>query len=548
MKIIGLDVGTKRIGVAKVDTGTRIAIPDGIIAVDNGQEFTELARLARLYDTHYFVLGLPRSNSGNETAQSAYTRDFAKVLKQVIPEAEIRFQDETFTSVEAEERLKTRKRNYQRAEIDAEAAAIILQDFVEGQQTFTAGTPSTQTPASAQTVQTPPKAPAPSPAPTAAAQNPQKSEQPMKTKKPKKKLKTYQKVLISLLTILVSCGIIVLLASIWYLNALTPVSAADCSADTAVELEDCQIIDFTVEQGDGVAEISRALEESGLIKNAFAFRLHVRLNGQESSLKAGVYPLQKSMSVESIVATFIAGEGQSNVFTFTVLPGETIMDIKANLAALGYEQDEIADAFAKTYSYSMLKNKPEGVSLEGYLYGDTFEFYKGEKVENILRASLSSMQKLIDEQNLEAEFKKQDLSLHEGLTLASIVQKEASAKDYPTVAQVFLTRLRQGMALGSDVTATYALDLIDPDRETYSDNAAALSVDSPYNTRKYSGLPPGPISSPSKAALDAVAHPASTSYLYFLTGDDGKMYYSYTESEHQQNAAKYCQELCNVSL
>ena len=130
MKIIGLDVGTKRIGVARADSTTRIAVPSGFINVD-GSEWTEIIKLAKLCSTNWFVLGLPRSNEGNETKQSLYVREFSKKLLQNLPDAKIRFQDESLTSVEAEERLKSRKKTYERGEIDSEAAAIILQDFLE---------------------------------------------------------------------------------------------------------------------------------------------------------------------------------------------------------------------------------------------------------------------------------------------------------------------------------------------------------------------------------------------------------------------------------
>ena len=125
MKFIGLDVGEKRIGVARADSDTRIAVPIGFVNVD-GSEWQEIARVARMNGTNLFVLGLPRSNEGNETRQSQYVKDFARKLIQNIPEAKIRFQDESLTSVEAESRLKQRKKSYQKGDIDAEAAAIIL--------------------------------------------------------------------------------------------------------------------------------------------------------------------------------------------------------------------------------------------------------------------------------------------------------------------------------------------------------------------------------------------------------------------------------------
>ncbi len=130
MIILGLDVGEKRIGVAKADSSVKIAIPVCTIEV-NGNEFQEIARLMRLYNVSGLVLGMPRSNEGNETAQSLYVRNFAKTLVEKIPSAKINFQDESLTSVEAENRLKSRKKHYEKGEIDAEAASIILQDFIE---------------------------------------------------------------------------------------------------------------------------------------------------------------------------------------------------------------------------------------------------------------------------------------------------------------------------------------------------------------------------------------------------------------------------------
>ena len=139
MKIIGLDVGEKRIGVAKCDTSVRIAIPQNTIEVD-GTEFQQLAKLATLIGTDYFVLGLPRNNQGEETAQSEFVKNFARSLKKHLPSAKIHFQDESLTSVEAEARLKSKKsyrksgKLFQKGEVDSEAATIILQDFLESFQ------------------------------------------------------------------------------------------------------------------------------------------------------------------------------------------------------------------------------------------------------------------------------------------------------------------------------------------------------------------------------------------------------------------------------
>ena len=130
MKIIGLDVGEKRIGVAKADSEVRIAVPVGFVLAD-GSEWQEIARIGRLNGTNLFVLGLPRSNEGNETRQTQYVRHFAKELQKNVPGAKVAFQDESLTSVVAEERLKERGKRFEKGDTDAEAATIILQDFLE---------------------------------------------------------------------------------------------------------------------------------------------------------------------------------------------------------------------------------------------------------------------------------------------------------------------------------------------------------------------------------------------------------------------------------
>ena len=446
MRIIGLDVGEKRIGVSRVDSETRIAIPIGFIVVD-GSEWNEISRIANMNSTKFFVLGLPRSNEGNETAQSLYVRNFAKTLIKKIPEAKIRFQDESLTSVEAEERLKARKKRYEKGEIDAEAATIILQDFIENFKEPTARLPEET--------------------------NVIEKEVDKVKRKTKRVTKWVSGVAITLILAMLAIG-----GAFWYKS-----------------YRDKERAEYY------------------------------------AKLEAEMVP---------------------EVFNFTILPGETIFEIKKNLIEVGYSENEVEEAFKADYDFDFLKERPEGASLEGYLFGDTHEFYKSASVKEVLEKFLGEMGRVIEENELKTKYKDKGLSLFEGITLASIVQKEAPSpafsSEQPKVAQVFLSRLQYGIALGSDVTVSYALDTIDPDRETYVDNQAALAVDSCYNTRLHFGLPCGPISNPGLSALLAVAEPADTAYLYFLTGDDGVMYYSSTEYEHNQNIYTHCHEFCNISL
>ena len=550
MRVLGLDVGEKRIGVARANSSTRIAIPIGFIDV-NGTEWDELAKLSRLHNTEYFVIGLPRSNEGNETAQSMYVRQFAKTLVEKIPGAKIRFQDESFTSVVAEERLKSRRKAFSKGEIDAEAASIILQDFLEN---INLNTPAHNTPPASSSSSIPDSSKNPNAGANISNTNtngvPEELQNiqavarkevdkvKLNSKKAKSKMKKVGMVLLPLFIILIAGGVGTFF---WAKTMLTPV---DGSCEPSV----CEEIPFVVSDGESKAVIASNLEQAGLIKNSFVFKTYMHLFKSDVNLKSGTYRFNKGMSVDDIIAKLAKGVEDENTFTFTILPGETIYSIKDKLRKLNYTSEDIETAFKSDYDYDMLKERPQGATLEGYLYGETHEFYSTASVSEILNTFLKGMQDVIDQNDLKEKYASRDLSLFEGITLASVVQKEAASPEQPTVAQVFLSRLEYGIPLGSDVTVSYALDTVDPERNVYSDNAAALTVDSCYNTRVNVGLPCGPISNPGLSALLAVANPSETSYLYFLTGDDGLMYYSSTESEHNQNIVSHCQELCNVSL
>ena len=554
MKIIGLDVGTRRIGTAVADSTVKIAVPKSTIIVNNGLEFAEIARLARMNNTDWFVLGFPRNNQGRTTAQTQYVKEFARNLKSTIPNAKIKFQDESLTSVEAEARLKSRRHNYEKGDIDAEAAAIILQDFIEGLSPA-----SLRESAPARRGQA-----AKSAAARAAAAKTSTSSSTKKsaksTKSSKGKGNSMLKKLVAILLVLFAiAGIGAGIAFSWYNQALAAYYDIDCNQ---IQEEDtrCETVNFTVEPGATLTLVGDNLEAADLVRNSVAFQIYMRTQGISNEIKTGEYHFRRDMNVPKIAEAL--RHGSADTFSFTIYPGETIRDIKARLTSeeYGFKPEEVNAAFAKDYRgendgiSKLLASLPTsfepGVEpLEGYLFGDTYEFYKTDSVEKIVTTALDAMWAVVDSNNLIGKFAEHDLNLHQGITLASIVQKESgSANNQATVAQIFYRRLAEGMSLGSDVTTQYAVNLVDPDRKTYTDNIAALEIDSPYNTRKFAGLPPGPICNPGVSALLAVANPADTTYLYFLTGDDGMMYYSYTEEEHNQKIVQYCQNLCNIAL
>lgn len=518
MKFVALDVGTKRIGVAKADSNVRIAIPSGTIEVD-GDELNQIISFARVYGTNLFIIGLPRNSKGEETAQSVYARNFAKSLKKSMPEAKICFQDESLTSVEAEERLKSRKKKYRKGDIDAEAATIILQDFLE---THISKKPESSV-------------------------NKVEPSHEKKISQSKKMTKHHpiRNFFLSLVALLLVAGAG---GYIYYRIGLLPATIdLNCNSEQEDLPAECTKTAFVINSGDGPSQVAQNLKNAGLIRDQLVFRVQYKLFYSDKNLQAGSYDLDKSMDLDTILQKFTSGEAD-NVFSLTVVPGDTLADVKAKLMRQGYEASEIDAAFHASYNHPVLEGKPADASIEGYLFGDTYEFFKNEKLETIIKTMLDALYKKVQDNNLIAAYEARDLSLYQGITLASIVQKEAENEDMPMVARVFYNRMAADMNLGSDVTAIYAVDLVDPNREIYIENQAVLSIDSPYNTRLYAGLPYGPIDSPGLDALLAVANPAENDYLFFLTGDDNVVYYSDTESGHQQNIIDHCQELCKISL
>lgn len=567
MKIIGLDVGTVRIGVARADTATKIAIPDGFINV-NGQEISEIQRKLRLYNSNILVMGMPRSNNGNQTAQSEFVKQFARQVAATIPGLKIYFQDESLTSVEAERRLKARKNNYQKGEIDAESASIILQDFIERMQV---ALNNQQSLAPASLGESNNNSDNQNP-----ASNFTKEEEVASSKSSKKqpKKKSFIKIIIIALVILLTvAGLGVFGAYTWYEKQLAAPKSFSCkfnspaaaaTSEGSEENPDCHYQKFEIKTNQTINDIAENLKKAGLIRSDFAFKTYLKLSSKSAKIKAGTYSLRANLSAKEIVELMEKGVASSEVFNLTVLPGETLKEIKQKLIKLGYLSEQIDTALLKKYDSPVLKGlydnegkltnpaQPANVALEGYLYGETYQFYKGETVEHIFETMINQLNSVVVANHIEEKFQKRGFSLREGLILASIIQKEAHSEDMPGVSMVFQNRLKVGMTLGSDVTATYAADLVNPnrDRNDPDNNLRVLETDNLYNTRKHTGLTPGPICSPGITAILAVAEPDENkrSMRYFLTGDDGKMYYSVTDTEHTQKIRDYCQKLCSVGL
>jgi len=294
---------------------------------------------------------------------------------------------------------------------------------------------------------------------------------------------------------------------------------------------------ITIDNGDSPRDIADLLETKGIIRSSWTFQAYVRQEGVGDALEAGTYSLSGSQSVQGIVAQLTHGKVQSQLVT--ILPGQRLDQIEQSLIDDGFSKASVEAALQPTQyeGEAALVDKPVGNSLEGYLYPDSFARTSTTSVTTIVQESLNEMQAHLTP-SLRASFASEGLSTYQGIILASIVEQEVNTpSDMAQAAQVFLKRLSLGMPLGSDVTAMYGSRL--------AGQGTSLSYDSPYNTLINTGLPPTPISNVNATALSAVAHPANTNWLYFVTGDNGTTYFSQTLQQQQANTAEYCHKLCS---
>ncbi len=296
-------------------------------------------------------------------------------------------------------------------------------------------------------------------------------------------------------------------------------------------------LSVTIPSGLPVSEIADLLKEKGLIRSDWAFEWYVKSKDAREQLKAGTYALKPSQSVEEIVA--VLTEGKIATDLVTILPGRRIDQIRGSLIDAGMNEKSVDDALDPTIyaGHPALVEKPAQASLEGYLYPESFQKTASTTPEIIIRKSLDEMQKYMTP-DLRTAIVKQGLTVYDGIKLASIIEQEVSKiEDKAQVAQVFLKRLRQSMPLGSDPTAPYGAII--------AGQPPSLRYESPYNTHNHPGLPPTPISNVSISSLQAVANPANTDWLFFVSGDDGVTYFSKTLEEHQALTKQHCKKLCS---
>ncbi len=301
---------------------------------------------------------------------------------------------------------------------------------------------------------------------------------------------------------------------------------------------DSNTVVVTIADGTSTPDIASLLKKDGLIRSIAAFEWYVNSHGNHSDLQAGTYVLRPNMSTTTIVDIISSGKVATNYVT--IYPQQRLSQIRASLIQAGFTPIAVNNALnpALYTGYSALADKPAKASLEGFLYPDTFQKNADTSPQTIIQESLTEMGQHLTP-DIRAAFAREGLSVYKGVTLASIVEQEVNKPaDRAQAAQVFLSRLKNGMTLGSDVTAFYGAHI--------AGEQARVTYNSPYNTLIHHGLPPGPISNVSDSSLKAVAYPAHTHWLFFVTGDNKVTYFSKTAQEHDQQAQEYCHKLCSA--
>lgn len=286
--------------------------------------------------------------------------------------------------------------------------------------------------------------------------------------------------------------------------------------------------------GDGVQVIGGKLVASGVVRDIWVYRLALWQSGSARRLQAGEYRFDRPMSAAEVVAKIARGDVYLRAITFP--EGLTIREMSRIYAARGFGPPE---AFVDAASDAALVADldPSARTLEGYLFPETYRLGRRAGARDLVRLMVSRFRQVFTPRLL-AEAEARGLSVRAVVTLASLVEREtARVEERPVVAGVYLRRLAIGMALQCDPTVIYALELAG--RYHGSLTHEDLRVESPYNSYRHPGLPPGPIASPGRTALEAAAQPADTDYLYFVSRNDGSHVFARTLDEHNHNVFRF---------
>jgi UPF0755 protein len=289
-----------------------------------------------------------------------------------------------------------------------------------------------------------------------------------------------------------------------------------------------------IPDGTGTAAIGRRLIGAGVVRDTVSFRAALRWSGRERELQAGEYRFDQPLSPRDVIERLARGDVHARPMTFP--EGLTIQEM-----ARLYESREFgsaADFVAAAQEESLIADlDPAADDLEGYVFPETYALPRGTPAARLVAMMVARFRATYTE-DLRRSAEEQGLTTRQVVALASLIEKETGkADERPLVAAVYRNRMRIGMGLQADPTVVYALQKAG----RYNGNIRRedLAIDSPYNTYRHPGLPPGPIAAPGKASIEAALMPASVSYLYFVSRNDGSHVFADTLAEHNRNVREY---------
>ena len=302
-------------------------------------------------------------------------------------------------------------------------------------------------------------------------------------------------------------------------------------------------VEVTVQPGESFKGIADDLASQEIVASAFWFRIYGAFSGHAGDIQAGDFTLTPGSNYATIVTAMTHAE--TNEVTLTIPEGYTIAQIgelvTAKFSVTAEEWQTLTGLHSplNAHPFVVAAQKPADVDLEGYLFPDTYRFHPDSTGEEIVTKLIDTMQQRVASvgtiEHLGTGASDVYASIHDYLTLASMLEKEVRQPDtMANVADIFEKRLQTGMPLQADSTVNYITNGNDP-----SVSLLDTQIASQFNTYKYPGLPPGPISNPGLNALIAAAHPTKNTYYYFLTTPEGDVYYANTYDQHLANKRKY---------
>lgn len=286
--------------------------------------------------------------------------------------------------------------------------------------------------------------------------------------------------------------------------------------------------------GTGPAGMARRLADAGVVRSPQTFRIAVWLRGSGRRLQAGEYRFDRPMTAAEVVDKIARGDVHVRALTFR--EGLTIREMAQVFDKSGF--GPASEFIAASKNVELVREIDRKANdLEGYLFPDTYTLPRRTSAAQLVERMAGRFHKALTAE-MKGQAAERGLSVRELVTLASLVEKEtAKPEERPVVAGVYSNRLRIGMGLQCDPTVIYALMLAG--RYDGNIRRGDLQIDSPYNTYRYAGLPPGPIAAPGEASLQAAANPADVPYLYFVSRNDGSHVFSTTLDEHNRNVYNF---------